>query len=83
MTYLYGPRHLVNAELESRPLSHLTKHSTLARGKKLSSSKQLAWNLYTVSHKVLENTKQPKSSTFSTYFMISVTDANLLTHAEM
>ena len=51
-------------------------------GKKLSSSKQLAWNLYTVSHHVLENTKQANSSSFSTYFMISVTDANLLTHAE-
>ena len=39
--------------------------------------------LYTVWHKVLENTKQANSSSFSTYFMILVTDANLLTHAEM
>ena len=63
--------------------SHLTKHSSPARGKKLSSSKELAWNLYTVSHKVLENTKQANSSSLSTYFMLSVTDENLLTHAEM
>ena len=27
--------------------------------------------------------KQANSSSFLTYFMISVTDANLLTHAEM
>ena len=51
------------------------KHSSPARGKKLSSSKELSWNLYTLWHKVLENTKQPNSSSFSTYFMISVTDA--------
>ena len=70
-------------ELENWPSSHLTQHSTPARGKKLSSSKELAWNLYTVWHKVLENTKQANSSSFSTYFVISVTDANLLTHAEM
>ena len=76
-------RQLVNTHLENRPSSHFTKNSSPARGKKLTSSKQLAWNLYTVSHKVLENTKQPNSSSFSTYFMISVTDANLLTHAEM
>ena len=66
-------RQLVNTELENRPSSHLTKHSTPARKKKLSSSKQLAWNLYTFSHKVLENTKQANSNNFSTYFMISVT----------
>ena len=51
-------------------------------GKKLSSSKQLVWNLYTVSQKVLENTKQANINSFLTYFMISVTDANLLTHAK-
>ena len=51
-------------------------------GKKLSSSKQLVWNLYTVSKKVLENTKQANINSFLTYFMISVTDANLLTHAK-
>ena len=79
----YCLRQLVNTQLENRPSSHLTKHSSPARGEKLSSSKQLACNLYTVSHKVLENTKQANSSSFSTYFMISVTDANLLTHAEM
>ena len=39
--------------------------------------------MYTIQHKVLEKTKQANSSSFSTYFMISVTDANLLTHAEM
>ena len=78
-----GFRQLVNTELENRTSSHLTKHSTPVRGKKLSSSKELASNLYTVWHKVLENTKQANSSSFSTYFMILVTDANLLTHAEM
>ena len=77
------PKRRDSQELENRPSSHLTKHSTPARGKKLSSSKELTWNLYTVWHKVLENTKQANSSSFSTYFMISVTDANLLTHAEM
>ena len=62
-------------ELENRPSSHLTKHSTPALGKKkLSSSKQLAWNLNNVSHKVKENTKQANSSSLSTYFMISVTE---------
>ena len=45
--------------------------------------KKLAWNLYTVSYKVLENTKQANIRSFSTDFMISVTDANLLTLAEM
>ena len=40
-------------------------------------------NLYTVWYKVLENIKQANSSSFSTYFMISVTNANLLTHAEL
>ena len=80
----YGVRQLVNTEHENRPSSHLTKHSSPARRKKLSSSKELAWNLYTVWHKVLENTKQQANSgSFSTYFMISVTDANLLTQAEM
>ena len=79
----YGLRQLVNTQLENRPSSHFTKHSSPARGKKLSSSKQLAWNLYTVSQKVLEDTKQANSISFSTYFMISVTDANPLTHAEM
>ena len=39
---------LVNTELENRPSSHLSKHSSPARGKKRSSSKELAWNLYTV-----------------------------------
>ena len=40
---------LVNTELENRPSLHLTKHSTPARRKKLSSSNELAWNLcYTV-----------------------------------
>ena len=34
-------------------------------------------------YKVPENTKQAKSSSSSTYFMISVTHANLLTNAEM
>ena len=82
-SHLNGLRQLVNTELENRPPSHMTNHSTPARGKKLSSSKKLAWNLYTVSHKVLENTKRANSSSFSTYFMISVTDANLLTPAEM
>ena len=53
-----------------------------AMGKKPSSSKQLVWNLYSVSQKVLENTKQVNISSFSTYFMISVTDTNLLTHAK-
>ena len=77
-----GFRQLVNTELENRTSSHLTKHSTPARRKKLRSPKKLTWNLYTVWHKVLENTKQANSSSFSTYFMISVTDANLLTHAE-
>ena len=76
----YGFRQLVNTELENRPSSHLTKHSSPARGIKLSSSKDLAWNLYTVWQKVLENTKRANSSSFSTYFMISVTDANL--HAD-
>ena len=38
----YGFRQLVNTDLENRPSSHLTKHSTPARGKKLSSSKELA-----------------------------------------
>ena len=61
---------------ENRPLSHLTKHSSPDSWKKLSSSKELAWNLYTVCHKVLENNKQANSSSFSAYFMISVTDAN-------
>ena len=42
-------------------------------GKKLSSSKQLVWNLNNVSHKVIENTKQANSSSLSTYFMISET----------
>ena len=80
----YGFHELVNTEPENRPSSHLTKHSSpAARGRKLKSSKELAWNLYTVWHKVLENTKQANSSSFSTYFMISVTDANLLTNAEM
>ena len=46
-------------------------------GKNLVRQKELAWNLYTVWHKFLENTKQPTSSSFLTYFMISVTDANL------
>ena len=45
---------LVNTELENRPSSHLSKHSIPARRKDLSSSKQLAWNLYTIWHKVLE-----------------------------
>ena len=77
----YGVREVVNTIPENRPSTHLTKHNGPARGKKLSSSKELAWNL---EHKVLENTKQQaNSSSFSTYFMISVTDANLLTHAEM
>ena len=44
----YGLRQLVNTELENQPSSHLTKHTTPACGKKLSSSKELAWNLYTV-----------------------------------
>ena len=44
----YCFRRLVNTELENRPSSHLTKHSSPASGKKLSSSKELAWNLYTV-----------------------------------
>ena len=79
----YGVRQLVNTEHENRPSSHLTKHSSPARGKKLSSSKELAWNLYAVWNKVLENTKQVNSGSFSTYFMLSVTEANLLTHAEM
>ena len=74
---------LVNTELENQPSSHLTKHTTPACGKKLRSSKELAWNLYTIWHKILEKTKQANSSSFSTYFMISVTDANLLTHAQM
>ena len=52
-------------------------------GKNLVRQKELAWNLYTVWHKFLENTKQPNSSSFLSYFMISVTDANLLTHAEI
>ena len=79
----YCFRQLVNTELENRPSSHFTKHSSPAWGKKLSSSKELARNLYTVWHKVLENTKQANSSSLSTYFMISVTDANLLTHVNM
>ena len=58
----YGLRQLVHTEFENRPSSHLTKHSTPARGKKLSSSKQLAWNLYTVSRKVLKNIRQMNSS---------------------
>ena len=33
--------------------------------------------------RIQENTKQAHSSSFVTYFMISVTDGNLLTHAEM
>ena len=49
----------------------------------LSSSKELACNLSIAWHKVLENTKQANNSSFSTYFMISVTDAKLLIHAEM
>ena len=44
----YGFRELVRTEPENRPSSHLTKHSSPARGKKLSSSNELAWNLYTV-----------------------------------
>ena len=44
----YGFRELVNTEPENRPSSPLTKDSSPARGKKLSSSKELAWNLYTV-----------------------------------
>ena len=67
-------RQLVNTELENRPSSHLTKHSTPALGKKLSSSKQLAWNFNNVSHKVIENTKQANSSSLSTYFMLSITE---------
>ena len=64
-------------------LNNLPAQHSSSWEKKLSSSKDLAWNLYTVLHKVLENTKRANSSSFSTYFMISVTDANLLTHAEM
>ena len=30
----YGLRQIVNTELENRPSSHLTQHSTPARGKK-------------------------------------------------
>ena len=48
----------------------------------LFTSKQPAWNLYTVLHEVLENSKQANSISFSTYFMISATDTNLLTYAE-
>ena len=68
---------------KTKKLPPTCKHSTPAPGRKLSSSKELAWNLYTVWQIVLENTKQANSRSFSTYFMISVTDANLLTHAEM
>ena len=46
-TFIHS-RQLVNTELENQPSSHLTKHSSPARLKKLSSSKELAWNLYTV-----------------------------------
>ena len=38
--------------------------------------------MYTASKKVLENSKQANIGSFSTYFMISVTDANVLTHAK-
>ena len=38
----YGFRQLVNTELENRPWSHLTQHNTPARGKKRSSSRELA-----------------------------------------
>ena len=66
----------------SRGSNDHVKMAVPSLGKKLSSSKQLVWNLYTVSQKVLENTKQANINSFSTYFMISVTDANLLTHAK-
>ena len=80
---LIAKKHSLYTELENRPSSYLTKHSIPAREKKLSSSKDLAWNLYTVWHKVLENSQRANNSSFSKYFMISVTDANLLTHAQM
>ena len=61
-------------ELENRPSSQLTNTALQLLGEKLSLSKQLAWNLNNVSHKVIENTKQVNSSSLSTYFMISVTE---------
>ena len=65
-------------------LRHTWKSTAVQpEGKNLVRQKELAWNLYTVWHKFLENTKQPNSSSFLTYFMISVTDANLPTHAEL
>ena len=65
-------------------LRHTWKNTAIQLvGKNLVRQKELAWNLYTVWHKFLENTKQPNNSSFLTYFMISVTDVNLLTHAEM
>ena len=55
---------LVNTELENRPSSHLTKHSIPARGKNLTWSKELAWNLYTVWHKVLKKLNRRKVVAF-------------------
>ena len=81
--YLTASANLQTHNLKIDPPHTLLNTAVKHVEKKLSSSKQLAWNLYTVSHKVLENTKQANSSSFSTYFVISVTDANLLTHAEM
>ena len=62
-------------ELENRPSSHLTKHSTPALGKKTWFVETTPLELdYNVSHEVIENTKLANSSSLSTYFMISVTE---------
>ena len=64
------------SQLETQNLKIDLRHAWLNTavqlvGKKIRSSKELPWNLYTVWHKVLKNSKQANSSSFSTYFMIS------------